>query len=624
MLRATRALLLLALILAASRRLPLGADEPVATFDLSQARVRASPGWPAALEGFLPPGRPVEPLTREGESFAQLILGLWDSDPVARDIGTHALGLDPRHGPRGGYVAVLTLHKGHPVGILLAQDAAALAAARFELETFSPDDVAMTERRVDVMLPDAEGGVRMALGRREVVPPFRIRALGGLTGEEGPLDVAAAHANRLWIDEREPQRRGPRRSHSLLAEHGVLPVAQAVLWLATSEDGRSLAGHEPPSQGVERLLAWQKEGVRHFAVTLRAHDDAPRDAALARREQALIEAVARALRPGGLAELLVVPLAASDDAERRIPAPDLRAIPEALLAWKGPTEKPPSIPLEAARRKVARAGVPVVLLETWMEGVLGLPSAPRGRDPRLGEVLAGIVVLGGPGAAEVLARAWSPLEASDPQRDVASLFAAVPAFEDASDPAAWCADVAAALDAARAGRIGDPHWLQRLPARARAAAEGLPRPEARLLARMTTEPLTTDGRLAESAWRDAPPLRLGPAVARGLADRERVVVGVELPAALRADALLEVTTLGGPGLPRTRRLKLAPRGCPGGPVPTAFEVPLHHYDLGGDPHPALRCAFNLRLVTPRGAWALAAPVGPPRIPVPGGALLVVR
>jgi hypothetical protein len=623
-LRATCNLLLLALVLTSSRRLPLGADEPVVTFDLSQARVRASPGWPAALEGFLPPGRPVEPLTRDGENHAQLILGLWDSDPVARDIGTHALGLDPRLGPRGGYVAALGLNKGHPVALLIAQDAAALAAARFELETFSPDDVAMTERRVDVMQPDAEGGVRMAFGRRDVVPPFRIRALGGLTGEEGPLDVAAAHGNRLWIDEREPQKRGPRRSHSLLAEHGVFPVAQAALWLAPSDHARLLAGYEPPSQGIERLLAWQKEGVRHFAVTLRAPDGMPLDAGLARHEQALVEDVARALRPGGLAELLVVPLAASDDAERRLPAPDLRAIPEALLAWKGPTEKPASIPFEVARRKAARAGVPVVLLETWMEGVRGMPSAPRGRDPQLGEVLAGIVVLGGSGAAEVLSRAWSPVEASDPQRDAASLFASVPAFDAASDLAAWCAEVATSIEAARAGRIGDPHWLQRLPARARDAAEGLPPPGARLLVRSTTEPVTTDGRLAERAWRDAPALALGPAVARGLAERERVVVGVEVPASLRADALLEVTTLGGPGLPRTRRMKLAPRGCPGAPIPTAFEVALDHYDLGGDPHPALRCAFNLRLVTSRGAWTMAAPAGPPQIPVPGGALLVVR
>ena len=605
--------LLLALALG-GRTTPIRADE-TPTLDLSQARVLASPGWPAALEGFLPPGRAVEALVLPvALAGPVLVLGLWDSDPAARALG-RGLGLDAAQGLRGGYLVDVGLSQGHPLVVILGQDAAALAAARFELETFLPEAKAEAARSLDMTKPDEQGGVRIRSGRREVRPRFRIRALGGIEEQGSLLDAASANANRLWLDPGAPRMEGRPSSFARLREHGVEPVARA------APLGPATQAHS----GIDDLLAWQAKGVRHFALELTAHEP-PQDQR--RIDAALVRHAVQALRPGGLRELLVIPPAGSAPASW----PDMSGIPEVLLGWYGPSKRPLTITRAQAARVACAARVPVVLIETWMQTAQGLPSLPRGRDDDLGEVLAGIVVLPGPAAADALARAWAP-GAPEPSAHPALVELLACCATEPADPASFLLGTAANLEQALTGRFTDPIWLRRLPARLRAAASELPPLGQRVLALHVATTPVLDGRLTEAEWADAPATTVGPAEVRALSDGRRLTLGVRVPVGAGATALrLRVNTgwgLNGVTLDLTRP-----------PAPTSteparaltrvgealeIEVAFDHYALDGDPHPGRVIGLGVDLTTPLGTHHLAPESGPAAgNSIPGGAVVVLR
>jgi|GEM_PF-6423499 len=625
-------------------------DEP-GFLNLTGARVLASPGWPAALEGFLPPGRAVEPLVLpvvpEGPL---LLLGLWDSDPAARTLGRE-LGLEAGQGPRGGYVVDVRLWQGHPLARIIGQDAAALVAARFELETFLPEAKAAAPRSLDMTKPDEQGGVRLRLGRREVRPRFRIRGLGGLEEQGSLLDAASANANRLWLPVGGPVTAGKPRSLAMLHEQGVNPVAwgyagsswapapdmqdRLLDWRLTKQMEAELARlartplalTEEVRPALEGLLAWQAQGVRHFALRLPAYI-APLRLHQRQIHAAMVRRAVQALRPGGLAELLVIPPAGSAPASW----PDMSGIPEALLGWFGSSSHALTITRAEAARVACAARVPVVLIETWMARSLGLPSMPRGRDADLGDVLAGVVVLPGPAAVEALALAW------DPGAPQAAALAALTELlgccaTEPTDAEAFLRSTATNLEQALTGRFADPPWLRTLPKILNAGAAVLPPAAQRVLARYVETAPTLDGRLAEAAWTQAPATQVGPVDVRALSDGRLLILGVRVPDSARATALtLRVDT--GWGAERvTLDLDLTrpPTSLPAEPdsaqsqVGSAreIEVAFGHYTLGGDPHPGRVFRLGVEITTASGTQRLAPDGGPWNLDL-GGAVIVMR
>jgi hypothetical protein len=599
---------------------PAGAEDAGvegAGLDLSQARVLASPGWPPALEGFLPPGRTVEPLTLPLPPGPLLVLGLVGQDDAARRLAARRLAAG--EGLRGGYLVDAEEHAGHAVALLLADDAAALAAARFELETFTPEAKAGAARSLDMTQPDEQGGVRIARGRRTVRPAFRIRALGGLEHQGSLLDAASAHANRLWLATPRPVTSGRPRSLALLAEHGVVPVAWAQLEVA----GRGPASEAEVARVLGDLRAWQAEGVRHFALLL--PDLASQGPRAARERHAeLVRALVPPLRVAGLDEVLVVPRAGSDPATW----PDMRGIPEALVGWVGPDPRPLEVTRAQAERIVERAGVPVVFMETWMSDVWGLPSLPRGRDPGLGEVLAGVVVLPGPGAVDAVAHAWSP-QATPPTLGPALDELLDCCVADPSDAEAWLVAGAQSLEQALEGRFGAPLWQRGLPRRMREDAAALPPADQRLLVWYDPQARRADGSLDPACWDAAPVKRLGPAEVRAVSDGELIALRVRVP---RDAGARRLSVALGPHHPATRLDlgglvfsvdELGPTVVQGGDAGhTVATLTLDRNALHGDPHPGRVLPLGLEVTTDAGVHRLGPTA--PALSAPTGALIIVR
>ncbi|MFM8980685.1 MAG: hypothetical protein ACKOSS_09535, partial [Planctomycetia bacterium] len=369
-----------------------------AWIDLAGARVLASPGWPRALAGFLPPGRAVEPLALPLPAGPLLVLGRLDDDPWARELARTSPHLVPRAGLQGGWVLEARLVQGVARVVLLAEDGAALMAARFELETWTPPAREGAPRSVDMTRPDEQASVRVAQGLRRQQPAVRLRAM--LASGPGPaaLEAAALHANRLWL----PADAGAPEMAQLALQYGVDPVARLALQAADVRGPHALAGW---TAGLERLArdvtAWQARGVHHVALELAA-DTPGEEAVRAAWEGWLLERLAARVQPGGLAELLVVLPRGRDPAV----GPRLERVPGAVLGWRPPPAG--LLTVLGLRRVRAAARVPVVLVEDWMEPAQALPSLPRGREALATSGLAGLVVLPGPGADEVLAAAWSP------------------------------------------------------------------------------------------------------------------------------------------------------------------------------------------------------------------------
>ncbi len=647
-------LLAIALVVGAGPTPGAAEEEKPVYLDLTGARVLASPGWPAALEGFLPPGRAVEPLVLpvvpQGPT---LVLGLWDSDPAARELA-RLLGVVAGRGLRGGYLVDVRLSQRHPLVVILGQDAAALAAARFELETFMPEARAGAARSLDMTKPDEQGGVRIRLENpaphlRLVRPRYRIRALGGIEEQGSPFDAASAHANRLWLESGRPPMVGRPGSFARLNEHGVEPVAWAEVpstylgpglpqlgfqrtsvLRASGVAGSTLAAPQrlvARAEGaLDGLLAWQAKGVRHFALHLTPYE--PPEQHLQRQvDAAIVRRAVQALRPGGLKELLVIPPAGSAPASW----PDMSGIPEVLVGWYGSSDRALTITQAEAARVACAARVPVVLIETWMQAAQGLPSLPRGRDETLGEVLAGIVVLPGPAAADALARAWAP-SAPEPSAHPALEELLACCAAEPTDPAAFLLSTASNLEQALAGRFADPFWLRRLPATLRAAAGELPPPEQRVVARYVERNPALDGRLAEAEWPDAPVTRVGPAHVRALTNGRTLVLGVRVPSDAHATSLVISVASGREQESVTLDLTRPPTALAGEPArgqsqvggAREVEVAFGHYALAGDPHPGRVIRLGVELTTPSGTHRLAPDSGPAGHASPGGAVVVLR
>lgn len=659
---------------------PALADPEPAPLDVSAARVLASPGWPRALAPFLPPGRSVEPLALPLPPGPLLVLGLLDRDPVARGLAATRLGLEGAHGPLlgGGYAVAAERDGDRPLVLLLADDAAALAAARFELETFAPGAPRTEPREVDVSKPDEQGGVRVAAGRRRVRPHYRVRTAGGLGPGETWLDVVAARANRAWVPADVAD-----RDLALLRDHGVLPVARGAWELDVPFDWDAQPSTRPILDLLLRpLLEAQARGVRHFALDLRieTQDQVQPVAAFHAR---VVRAVAAALRPQGLEELLVIPASFDGEGVARFgPPPDLRGIPEARLGWQGPGDRPLAITRAQAQRVREEAGVPAVLVETWMaaaappsylrprlalRGVASsrtlprdvpvrFPSLPRGRAADLGEALEGLVVLPGPGAAAALAASWAPPTDGEPWVELAELLGAC--ARDATDGHTFLLDTAACLQENVVGRYAEPPWLEGLAERLRAASALLPPPEITLLARWTSEAVQVDGRLDEPLWSTAAPRTLPASldatppstavVLRAVSSGGRLVLGLRVPDGLAAKRLgVAVGWPWGEGaalevaLPVGGERTAFPDGAwaaaraPGG---QELEVAFDHYALNGDAYPTRAFALHAFVVRPGGpgrpdVTESLGPLAPPEVgplpthrdlPARSPAVLVVR
>src|SRR5262245_11327008 len=171
-----------------------------------------------------------------------------------------------------------------------------------------------------------------------------------------------------------------------------------------------------------------------------------------------------------------------------------------------PISKPLEITRDQARRRAEEAGVPVVLVETWMQACAGeplrIPSLPRGRAADLGDVLAGVLVLPGPGSAEALAAAWAPPSDPDSSPELGDLMGAC--VLNAKDGPTFLIESAACLEQMLLGRYSDSPWMRGLPQRLREDAAALPPASATLLARFVPDRLVVDGRLDEPGWDSAP------------------------------------------------------------------------------------------------------------------------
>ncbi len=522
------------------------AEPEAAPLDLTQARVLASPGWPSALRSLLPIDREVEPLAPPLPPGPLLLLGL-AGDPTAQALGEALLGVG-RERLRGGYVIAGWKDRDRAIVFVLAEDAAALAAARIELETYTATQGRSPPPSLEQGPPGERGGVRVARG---VTPRFRVRGATGFGPGESVLDIANAHGNRLWLGEGVDE-----RALARMREHGIVPVAAAqLLWGGTPMGMKTYPpGRYPDRPAVEAateaLLAWQARGVRHFAldfgyvgVMLNEFDAAPGLEAEAARQ------VADRLRPGGLVELLVIPSSLASDLTDIGPPPDLRSIPEAVLGWQGPVEAPTTISRADAARAAKEAGVPLVLVETWASAAPeAIPSLPRGRDADLGDVLEGVLVRAGPGSANALAATWQQPLTVGPWPELAELLAACALRTP--DTKSFLTSTGRTLELALAGRPVAPPWLRALPERLRLTAENLPPQNELLLAAWLPEPVVIDGRLDDPAWTHARPLALGRGTLQALSDGRRLVIGVRVPAAPdeNAGATMWVPTRGGTAL----------------------------------------------------------------------------
>lgn len=449
---------------------PAAPAAPEAWIDLAGARVLASPTWPRALEGFLPPGRTVEPLALPLPAGPLLVLGRLDDDPWARELARLSPHLVPREGLRGGWVLEARRVKGVARVVLLAEDGSALMAARFELETYTPEARAGAPRSLDMTRPDEQGSVRVAVGVRRQRPVLPLRALVAAQAGPAALEAASLHANRLWL----PAGEGAAEMARLALQYGVDPVARLALTPPPLRGAQALPGW---ARELERLAAevqrWQARGVHHVALELAA--DVPgEEAARAAWEGWLLRQLAQRTQAGGLAELLVVLPPGRNPAV----GPRLAGLPGAQLGWRAPAAG--ELTALDLRRARAAARVPVVLVEGWMEPAQALPSLPPGREALAAAGLAGVVVLPGPGADEVLAGAWAP-EAAERSVEAAraawqEVLGSAPAPGPAPTPAAlsaWLRAAAARVASGLEGRAAVPAFLRAQATQAQRDAEAL-------------------------------------------------------------------------------------------------------------------------------------------------------
>ncbi len=295
---------------------------------LTRATVLASPGTPRALDAFLPGGKRPARLAWPLPEGPLVVLGLPDADPIARRIcDVFHFDVDDLG---GGYAIWAWRAQQRPMVFVMGADAAALQAARFEFDADAPGEMLSPDMRsLDFKRPNEETYTVVRAGSRRVRPRFRLRAWAPGEHRQKADAVAAggARANRLWIKTLKDPDSGSARTLAALRAQGVTPVIAAGVFGQLTQGTAAMWG----SAHALTLRAWQQQhAVRHFALVF--EETAPSDRAeaerLARREARVVKAVADALRPGGLEELVVVPRCHSDRLARAsAPPPDLRHIP---------------------------------------------------------------------------------------------------------------------------------------------------------------------------------------------------------------------------------------------------------------------------------------------------------
>jgi hypothetical protein len=576
-----------------------GLADDAQPISLANAKVLASPGLPGAIRPFLPAGVDPSPLTWPLPAGPLLVLGLVESDPTAFTLGELFDLLPPDGDLHGGYVAAAWHDGNRPLGMILAADAAALAAARFELETAPPAGHGRRPRSVDFQAPDEEGDLWMAAGTRWERPRYRIRALdprGSL--EEATMRCIASRANRIWLDIDRYSDAEIGRALPRLARFGVVPV------IATHVNAS--AARPPPA--LARLRPWRVErGVTHFALRF---DSTFSDRGMNPNhpERPHVESVVDGLRQAGpVDEIVVVPFSPNDAlaAEGHAPSP-LSDLPEVTLAWSGPHRLPEAVTVEQAVDRVRRAEGAVMFYDTWLEPFSWptapserIPSRPGGRDPNLGDVLEGIVVVGGPGTSAALEAAWGGNETPREEwREV--LLPLLPRGE--SNVEAFLKETAAALRREDERVLGTLPWILPLAATLERDAAGRLGASPLAVPRVPAS-IAVDGRLDDRSWAYAAS-RAASVVGEGtpthvrllaLADERRLCIAVRMegsPARLSfrlADALGGVTSVGclGDDLTVTceagaEHVAVAHRSEDG---VTTVEIAIGPAALGGDAYP---------------------------------------
>ncbi|MGE0192521.1 MAG: hypothetical protein AB7T63_10835 [Planctomycetota bacterium] len=428
--------LLVALVVVLSPQAPVRADGEMALspwLDLTGAHVLASPDVPTALVDHLPEGRTPAALTWPLPADGPLlVLALPTRDDVAADV-VEALGVwRPTDDLRGGYRIAAWQDGERAVAVVVADDAAALLAARFELQVVADRErLDPMMRTVELGMPAESGSTRVRTGRRDVLPVRAWRAWRGdvstFAGPRPPrstlrrmhLRLAGAHVNRVVA----PTAAVPDTVRALEGS-GVavvvrVDVSPATLDRVTAEvmalardhgigealvDARHFAGDPAPL--LDALGAWPLE---HVVVALP-------DAASRLR---VLQAGLAARLPGAM---LLVPARGVDPLEEEVLARARRSHVDIVLdeVWPAPSwasERlvplpPPGLPRDRTDARgilVTGAFVAAVpLLETAWDGapppdpdeVLAQPlgAGSRLRDNalvRLGNILASYPVPGG-------------------------------------------------------------------------------------------------------------------------------------------------------------------------------------------------------------------------------------
>ena len=543
-------LLLACLALVPATRALAGAD--AAFVDLTGATVIASPGTPEGLHAFLPGGVAPRPLTWPLPDGPVLVLGLPRSDAAARDLALFWDLLAPGEDLHGGYL-VAAWHDGtRPIGVILADDAAALQAARFELDAM-PAPGGMES--LDFTKPPAEAGIRLPRGLRGFRPRFAIRAyFPRRASPESVLTAIAGHANRFWIH----VGRGPSLFDPLpqLVRHGVEPCVHLHVPV----------GHETVVE--QRVAPWVLRGVRHVVLAPGSLDAGAADV---RRH--------------------VEHLRSRFDLDEVVIGGHLLRIPGAMGTWPTEPALGSGLPLDEARQIVATAGVPLLFVDSWARASsTPVPSRRRGLLPGLGRLFRGVVVPDGPGDGDVLADAWAPSpEAADEWETV--LLPLLP--RGALGPRAFLEQSAARLAAPDAPTRRAVGWWNPLLGRIRSSLGELA--ERAVLVPRVPAPVNVDGELSEPLWGHAVALDFplpGGATSRSgtllaVSDGRDLYLALRLPADAEPLALVVSPSARGPepgaGIGDAARSDTGVMRRTD--TTRTWEGVLGHFELAGDAHP---------------------------------------
>ena len=203
---------------------------------------------------------------------------------------------------------------------------------------------------------------------------------------------------------------------------------------------------------------------------------------------------------------------------------------------------------------------------------------PRGRDPRLGDVVDGIVVLGGEAAAPIVEAAWDP-EATPIEDPTALLLPHIPF--DADTATELLLRAAGSLRAATERGSGMVRWMK--PLADRLAQRGTDLRVPVYIVPIVTESVTLDGERTERAWSYARALAIPGLPLWALSDGRSLVLAGDALDETKAGILVvpgdtgpsDILALPGLGHSWTRSTK----------TPGSFEVAFDRVALQGDPYP---------------------------------------